>query len=217
MSCAVVPVKALAEAKSRMLPDLARAERAGLSLAMLSDVLEALLATPCLDRVVVLTPDAEAAQSARSLGAEALLRPDPGLNAAIDAAAEELALGEAEPFLVVLGDVAGLESEDVVRLCRSLAESSVPCAALAASQDGGSSALLRVPHDALPACFGPDSARRHREAAHKAGVPLHELDLPSLALDLDGPKDVAQFLARKTAGGVATRRFLESVGAGVVE
>ena len=217
MSCAVVPVKALAEAKSRMLPDLSRGERAGLSLAMLSDVLEALLAAPCLDRVIVLTPDAEAAETARSLGAGALLRADSGLNAAIDAAADELALGETEPFLVVLGDVAGLESQDITTLCRSLAESPGPCAALAPSQDGGSSALLRLPHDALPACFGPDSARRHRLAAHEAGVPLHELDLPSLALDLDGPKDVAQFLARKTAGGVATRRFLESVGAGVAE
>jgi 2-phospho-L-lactate guanylyltransferase (CobY/MobA/RfbA family) len=79
---------------------------------------------------------------------------------------------------------------------------------LAPSSDGGTSALLRAPHDVIPSRFGPDSAKRHREAAADRGVPYRELPLASLALDLDLPEDVEQFLSRAPARGRATRAVL---------
>jgi 2-phospho-L-lactate guanylyltransferase (CobY/MobA/RfbA family) len=71
--------------------------------------------------------------------------------------------------------------------------------------------LVRTPHDAIASRFGPDSAARHREAAAEAGVPLRELALPSLAIDLDEPDDVRRFLATRE-GGAATRRVLAEIG-----
>lgn len=210
MSLALVPVKQLAASKSRLFAEHAEAARRALAVAMLKDVVAALRATPRVDRVVVATPDEEVAEVARAAGAEALVRDDPGLNEALDAAAQALARGE-EPLLVVLGDVAGALPSDLECLFEALDELGGRGAVLSPSSDGGSSALLRAPHDVIPSCFGPDSAKRHREAAHARSVPYREVALPSLALDLDVPDDIVRF-RETTRGGEATRRVLEELG-----
>jgi 2-phospho-L-lactate guanylyltransferase len=94
----------------------------------------------------------------------------------------------------VLGDVAGATGRDLAALFAALG-SNGPGAALAPARDGGTAALLRRPPGAIPSCFGPDSAKRHRAAAESAGVPFHELPLPSLAIDLDRESDLAALLA----------------------
>lgn len=212
MSVAVVPVKQLSASKSRLIPELSRGELEALALAMVEDVLAALLATPEIDRVVVATPDERVAAVARDLGAEALLGPDPGLNEAIESAARRLGLGQSEPLLVVLGDVAGALPADLSRLFTALSGMpDGPAAVMAPSRDGGTSALLRRPFDVLPARFGRDSAARHREAAAELGVPIRVLDLPSLSIDLDHRDDVEQFLEGHT-GGLRTRALLDQLG-----
>ncbi len=207
-----MPVKHLAASKSRLIPELSRGELEALALAMVEDVLGALLATPELDRVAVATPDERVAALARRLGAEALLGPDPGLNAAIDSASSRLALDPGESLLVVLGDVAGALPAELSQMFSALAELPAGAGAvLAPSRDGGTSALLRRPGNALPSCFGPDSAARHRAAARSLGVPLRVLELPSLAIDLDHREDVEGFLERNS-GGLRTRALLDQLG-----
>jgi 2-phospho-L-lactate guanylyltransferase len=210
MIAALVPVKRLDAAKSRLRSVLGAAEIEGLALAMLGDVLEALLAVPALGRVVVVTPDREVAKAALEAGAEAALRADPGLNPSLDAAARELADAGARALLVVLGDVPGVEPGDVRALLEALEELGGRGVVLAPCEDGGSAALLRAPHDVIPSCFGPGSAERHRAAARAAGVPLRELPLPGLAIDLDRPEDVEAFLGR-TSGGRRTRALLRAL------
>lgn len=211
MIAAVVPVKALPEAKSRLLPHLGRDQTRRLTLAMLGDVVEELRRVPALARVVVVTPDEEVARAAREAGGEALVRPDPGLNAAVDSACATLAPGADDGVLVVLGDVAGIRAGEVEAL---LAAAPEPAASgwgrvvLAPSSDGGTSALRRLPATAIPAAFGPGSARRHRRLAERAGVPLAELALPSLAVDVDEPEDL-EALRRSGAAGPRTRECLE--------
>jgi len=211
VTTALVPVKRLAATKSRLFGDRDGAAREALAIAMLRDVIAALLAARSVARVVVTTPDADVGAIARGCGAEALVRDDPGLNAALDAAARALDLGS-EPLLVVLGDVAGALPEDLDALSAALDELGGRGAVLAPASDGGTTALLRAPHDLLPSRFGKDSAKRHREAASLHGVPFRELPLPSLALDLDVPEDVERFLTT-SLGGEETRRVLADFGA----
>jgi 2-phospho-L-lactate guanylyltransferase len=210
---ALVPVKRLAASKSRLFAALEQRQREAFSLAMLQDVIEALLATPSLDRTTVVTPDEAVGQAARAAGADALVRDDPGLNAALEAGARALELTGDEPLLVILGDVAGALPEEIEALFTALAEQRGRGVVLAASRDGGTCALLRAPHDAIPARFGPDSAKRHREAAEECGVAFCETALPSLSVDLDLPEDVELFL-RTGAGGSHTRATLNELGWG---
>jgi 2-phospho-L-lactate guanylyltransferase len=191
MIAAVVPVKALPSSKSRLRRDFDTSFVERLATAMLRDVLAALVRVPALGRVVVVTPDTDVAEVARSAGAESLVRDDPGLNPAIEAAAAEVTDGPGDGVLVVLGDVAGARSEEIAQLLEAL---DGPGVALAPSRDGGSSALLRVPRDVIPAGFGPESAEVHRERAKRAGVRFLEVALPSLAIDIDRREDLAALL-----------------------
>jgi 2-phospho-L-lactate guanylyltransferase len=212
MSAALVPVKRLVESKSRMLPQLDAAGREALCLAMLHDLLCALIATPSLDRVAVVTPDSEVAAAAHEAGAEAIHFEEPGLLTAIEHGAGVLRLAPAEPLLVVLGDVAGAVAGDLESLFRELETLGGRGVVLAPSTDGGTSALLRAPADAIPARFGPESAKAHRDEAERAGVPYRELSCPSLLLDLDDARDVERFLAKPDpAGGRETRALLRSL------
>ena len=172
---------------------------------MLEDVLEALAGVPAIAERAVVTGDPEVARVAKAAGATALLEPEDGLNPSLEAAARRL---RADALLVVLGDVAGARAEDLGALVSALEELGGRGAVLAPSSDGGTAALLRAPDDAIPNAFGPDSAARHRAAAADAGVPFRELELPSLAVDLDSPEDVAAFLAAPGAGR-RTRALLE--------
>jgi 2-phospho-L-lactate guanylyltransferase len=211
MPAAVVPVKSLSAGKSRLATALGRERAEALALAMLEDVLAALARVPGLDAVAVVTPDAEVAAAAERSGARPLLGDDPGLDAALARAAHELGPAGADGFLIVLGDVAGARADELARLLAALDAGPPPRAALAPSRDGGTAALARRPAGAFPSRFGPDSARRHREAAAAAGVPLVELDLPSLALDLDDEADLRAFLAGP-GDGPRTRALLLSLG-----
>ena len=191
MNCAVVPVKALPSSKSRLRRDFDGPVVERLAAAMLRDVVGALVGVPALARVVVVTPDAGVAETARSAGAEALVRDDPGLNPAIEAAAAEVTDAPGDGVLVVLGDVAGARSAEIAQLLEAL---DGPGVALAPARDGGSSALLRVPRDVIPAGFGPESAEVHRERAKRAGVRFLQVALPSLAIDIDRREDLAALL-----------------------
>jgi 2-phospho-L-lactate guanylyltransferase len=192
MIAAVVPVKAVDASKSRLRADFEAADVERLATAMLRDVIAALADVPTIARVVVATPDAEVARLARDAGAEALVRDDPGLNAAIEGAAAQLAAEGAEGVLVMLGDVAGARAEEIARLIDSLDGDGV---ALAPSRDGGSSLLLRIPPDAIAAGFGPQSGAVHRDRARAAGVRFEECALPSLAIDVDRREDLEQLIA----------------------
>jgi len=217
MTVALIPVKRLEESKSRLLSRLPDAKRQALTLAMLEDLLDALSRTRGLERIAVTTPDPVVAERARAAGAEILMRPEPGLNAALEDGRKRLFAGAAgarpisneDGILFVLGDVAGALPEDFERLLGLAAQDSEPGVWLAPSADGGTSALLQRPAGVIPCCFGRDSAKQHREAAAEAGIAYHEIELASLAIDLDQPEDLEAFLATR-GGGVRTRRLLET-------
>lgn len=208
---ALIPVKELDAGKSRLEPSVGRPAARRLILAMLEDVIDALRAVPRVERVEVVTPDPAVAEAARRAGAHARVRPDPGLNASLDAATRELTEAGAEASLVVLADVAGARSRELTALLEARDALGSPCVVLAPSEDGGTSALLRAPADAIPCAFGPESAERHREAAKQAGVAVRELKLPSLRLDLDTEADLRAFLAGPGAGP-RTRAALAELG-----
>jgi 2-phospho-L-lactate guanylyltransferase len=204
---AVVPVKTLPASKSRLRSWLDGPSVECLSIAMLGDVLETLRRVRALDRIAVATPDPRLAEVAREAGAEVLSTSVVGLNPAVEAACAVLAPTADDAALVVLGDAAGAQAADIEVLLDAGARRGV---ALAASNDGGTSALLRAPRDVIPAAFGPESACAHRELAASAGVPFEELALPSLAIDIDELTDLEKF-ASSASAGTRTRALLREL------
>ncbi len=204
---ALVPFKCFTRAKRRLRGRYSSEEVEQLGRAMLGDVLEALAGADTLESFTVLTDDEEVASVAREQGAQVRLRqPDPGLNPAIDAADGALREAGFDASLVVLGDLPLLRAEDVDAVILAGQQAAV---VIVPSSDGGTALLMRRPPQRIAACFGPESARRHDEAARQQGeIPVQLTRLgQDAALDLDTPEDAQRVLA--SGRTCRTRALLE--------
>ncbi|OGK86279.1 MAG: 2-phospho-L-lactate guanylyltransferase [Candidatus Rokubacteria bacterium GWA2_73_35] len=191
-----MPVKDLAAAKQRLVPTLAPDERRALARAMLGDVLAALGAAG-LDRVWVVTRDAEVAALAAARGAEPLAPPTPAENgthtAAVAFAQAEAGRRGARVFLTVPGDVPCVTAAELAALAAA-ARPGAP--AFAPSRSGlGTNGVALAPPGAMPLTFGEPSFDGHLAAARARGLEPRVLALPGLALDVDTPEDLAALRA----------------------
>jgi 2-phospho-L-lactate guanylyltransferase len=175
---AIVPVKGLDGAKSRLAPALAPDERAMLVVAMLDRVLAACEASTAISRTLLVTPEPRLARD----GVDLLL--DAGTGHA-DAIAAGLADQRArDGAIVVMADCPHVTPEAL----DALAEAARPFA-LAPSRDGGVNALALRDPDLFEPTFGVPAATTI-ERARAAGIEPAILDDPSLALDVDRPEDL---------------------------
>lgn len=209
---AVVPMKGLAEGKSRLSGYINDAERHALSLALLEHVLTVARAAAVLDSIHVLGGDSLIQHVAAA--AQAQWADDHGrdLNTALAAAARQAFAAGAGAALIMHGDLAFLTPADV----RALVAHSSNCTRLViapAESDGGTNALL-VPRGMLVGPhFGPDSFARHRAAFHTANLPVVEVVRPGLALDLDTPTDLDRYRASPLYDAAAIQRWRQHLPA----
>jgi 2-phospho-L-lactate guanylyltransferase len=185
----VVPVKRLAFAKSRLYAPGGRPlpERATLVLALALDTVAAALATPSVDRVVVVTDERTAAAALRELGAIAVPdRPDSGLNPALEFGATMAAAMAPDSGVAVLAsDLPALRADE---LQEALSEAAaVDRAFVADAADIGTALLAVGPGQPLQPRYGGDS----REAHLRSGAVELTGDWPSLRRDVDTPADLA--------------------------
>ena len=199
----VIAVKRLAAAKTRLAPVFSSATREGVVLAMLNDTITAASAVPALRVLTVVTPDEDAAATARSLGARVLVDPTPQghrnpLNNAI--AAAEASIREETPNIVALqGDLPALQPQELAEAIAAARE--YPRSFVGDRHGTGTSALFAfgVPLDPQ---FGPDSAQRHR---HSGAIELTGA-WPGLRCDIDTPDDL--MIARRLGVGAATAQAI---------
>jgi 2-phospho-L-lactate guanylyltransferase len=198
MPVPIVPLKALAEAKGRLAPEVGPLQRRLLAIAMFEDVIAALQAVPALAAPVVVSPDREVWRRADAMGCRVVEEP-PGagdLNAALAAAA---GAGNGSPLLVVAADLplasaAGLE--------RVLAADGAPVAVVPSADGGGTNVLAwRDPGSFAPS-FGPESAARH--LAVPGAVRVDDI---GLSLDVDTVEDLRVVAGRLDPSSVTARRL----------
>lgn len=187
---AIVPLKALDQAKGRLAGDLNPAARRSLTAWMFGRVITACRAAAHVDRLLVVAGDPAAAALAAAYGVPALLEPRPGLRAALDAA--DAVCAQAAATLVVAADLPLATGADLDRVCAAGAASVV----IVPTRDGGTGALYRRPPTVMPTRYGPGSAAAHAALAASAGFQATVLDLPALALDVDVAGDLHQVLGR---------------------
>jgi 2-phospho-L-lactate guanylyltransferase len=202
---AIVPVKGLALAKRRLAPVLPDAARRRLVLAMLEDVLAAVAGVGEIERVVVVTPDADAGSLAAGRGATIL--PEPGaaeLNAAVESGVAFALSRGIGRVLVLPGDIPLARPEELASLIGS--RQSAPGVTLAPSRDGnGTNAMLLAPPDAIAPCYGPGSYLQHMSQAMARHIDVNVLHLAGVGRDIDEPAD----LAALSAAAPARYGFLE--------
>lgn len=195
MRILALPVKSLAETKTRLEPILSPLERAALTLAMMEDVLDATLALAGWDSWVI-SPDEAVLEIALQRGAHTILEERPPLANAIRQLEDEAAGYMAECLAVLLADTPLVTTHALTRALHTLG----PVVLAPSADEGGTNLLLRRPATVMGAHFGVDSYRRHLEAAAEADVPTSIVQIPEIAFDLDLPGDILTVLETRKPG-----------------
>jgi 2-phospho-L-lactate guanylyltransferase len=219
---ALVPVKSLVQAKSRLAPHLSAHQRATLVLDMLQHVIHTLCDSEVFEQVYVVSADAQVLELASHWGAEALRETQTGHNPALQAAALTIMeraswrAGLYETWFT-LSQAAGRSTQPEARTLQTLrTEALLTISAdlplitpedirqlaylaecyevvLASSSDGtGTNALLLRPPLALPYLFGVNSLPAYVQEARRRNLSVTLCRNPRLGFDVDTSIDVHQ-------------------------
>ena len=195
---AIVPIRGLETAKTRLRGDLDAEERRDLVVDLLQRTLVATRDARRVHGTIVVTMDPAAAGIARDHRAVGLVERAPGLNEAIEAA-RSLALARGATAVAILpADLPAISAEAVDAVIAAGeqaarqpgAEGRKGVVVLVTDRHGiGTNALLVSPATLIDPQFGPGSHDLHRAAAGSVGAAFVELDGP-LALDVDTADDL---------------------------
>lgn len=223
---AAVPFRGPVGSKRRLAGLLDAGERERLSLAMLADVLDVLLGSERLERVLLVTPSVDCVELMRHERLTMLVEPpashdgaEPGgLNGALRHAQRVAEAGGAESLLIVPADVPSIDQSDLSAVLDAISLASLVIVPDRTAE--GTNALVLTPSSALAPSFGETSYARHLRLAHQAGLCVAVIERAGLELDLDTPADIAALLASHHTGRAATllrelrvERRLREIGA----
>lgn len=186
---ALVPVKALHEAKSRLAPYLSEAERMQLVMQMLRHVLHTLQASEQFERINVVSPDTHVLTQVREWGTQGIIEEQPGHNPALHAAAQRECARGINALLTISADLPLLRVEEIIRMIQLSQHYDV---VLAASRDGtGTNAVFMHPPLVVPYVFGIGSLQRYQQEIRWRNVSSTITHNSGLAFDIDTLDDIA--------------------------
>ena len=183
---AVVPMKPLAESKTRLHPHLARCRRAALSLSMLTWVLGVLKSFTNAEMLVV-GGDCKVGDAARRAGACWVDEVRLDLNEAVEYGFARARAAKLPAFFIPadLPLLAPANVEDALRASEDGAKLTI-CPA----HDGGTNGLIVPPNLVFAPRLGHESFKRHVEEATELGVGMNLFSSPSFESDLDTVDDL---------------------------
>lgn len=200
---AVIPVKLTDEAKQRLAPALSAPLRQKLALAMLEDVLEAVVGVSGLGGAVLVTVDPQAETLARRYGMATLADgAHDGHTGAVNAGARHLIANGRGTMLTLPGDLPLITAAEIAALIET--HGPAPSFTIAPAHDElGSNGIIMSPPRAVPLRFGEDSFFPHLAASRARGIEPRVVRLPGFAFDVDNPRDLHHFaqLGMQTRAG----------------
>ena len=205
MVVAVVPLKNLKLAKSRLSNILAEGERQELVLAMFDDVLVSLKESHFIEKIFLVADKYFNPVADVKMITEIKNR---GYDEAIIEALKDSRVNQAQAMLILPADLPLVSREELNTLIRDQEDRSIRIAG-ARDQDGTNALVMKPPH-LLATSFGVGSFKRHKKFAKALSVKIEEVNLPGLSFDVDTEKDLIDFV--QTKSDTRTYRFLDESG-----
>jgi len=209
----LIPVKDLTRAKQRLASLMTQEERTRLAWTMLENTFAAAAGARNADRVAVVTLYPPAIELAGKYGMELIAETEQiSESASVDFGSKEAKKRGATAVLrlpidlplIIAGDIETILDLD------GRDDDEEPSVVLVPSRDGaGTNAILRRPPDLFPSHFGPGSLAKHLAEAAASGAGCRVIELHRIALDIDDPNDVSEFIRR--GQGTATYDLLTAM------
>lgn len=186
---AIVPVKPLAESKSRLAGVLDENERVALTRKLLERTLLKLTRARGITRVVVISRDESILEIARKFGAFAILETNANLNDALEQARRVCIANGARALLIVPADLPKLRVRDIENII-ALGEPAPRVVIAPAARDGGTNALLLNPAHDFVFQFGENSFAKHMEQIEGSKYQIARYESDTVSFDVDVPEDL---------------------------
>ncbi|HEX5083087.1 MAG TPA: 2-phospho-L-lactate guanylyltransferase [Blastocatellia bacterium] len=198
----LIPVKDLTRAKQRLALLMTQEERTRLAWAMLENTFAAAAAARNVDRIAVVTLYAPAVELARKYGMELIAETEQiSESSSVDFGSKEAKKRGATAVLRLPIDLPLITAGDVETIFEHDGEG--PSIVIVPSRDGtGTNAILRRPPDLFPSHFGPGSLAKHLAEAAAAKAACKVIELHRIALDIDDPGDLSEFIRRGQGASV---------------
>jgi 2-phospho-L-lactate/phosphoenolpyruvate guanylyltransferase len=189
---AILPIKSFGSAKQRLAGMLGNGARQALVQAMFQDVLMSLRRVEGLDEIAVVTANTMAQRAAKGEGV-LLLEDDleHGHSEAALIGVRHAVHAGFDRALLVPGDTPLIDPLEVDGLLRGAEADGAGLVVVPDRHGEGTNALLLNPPTAIEPAFGPGSRERHCALAEAAGIAYRVEEVPSLAMDVDTPDDLA--------------------------
>jgi 2-phospho-L-lactate guanylyltransferase len=206
--CAIIPVKNLDNAKSRLSPLLQASERKTLCLTMLEDILYTVKSIKSIRQIVVVSSDPEVEGFVKAFDVIYLEEREKGLNQAVCQAIDWCSKQNVSSVLILPMDIPLVRSSDLQKMLALKNQASM---IISPSRSGdGTNALVLTPPAVAPTFYGPRSFHRHVEEASRQGISLCIYRSERIALDIDTIKDLIDFMLTD-AKEKNTYRFLDTI------
>jgi len=198
---AIVPVKPLKRAKSRLARVLTPEQREYLATQLLLRTVRLLLPLSHIQGVLVISRDTRALAMARDLGAQTVQESGtPQLNTALLRATQALRTWGGEAGLVVPADIPLLSGDDVGAVV-DMGRYHNSVVVVPDRREQGTNLLFVRPPGLIPYAFGENSFNRHQYYARDAGATVLVYRSDGASLDIDTAADLARYLELAKATG----------------
>ncbi|MFL5733628.1 MAG: 2-phospho-L-lactate guanylyltransferase [Chloroflexia bacterium] len=204
---ALVPVKSLAEAKSRLAEALSPAQRRALALDMLRHVLASIVSSGAVDRIAVISPEPDTLPLPP--GTIPLTQSRSGLNNVLEQGRVWAASTGAEALLVAHADLPLLNPEDI-RAMAALADAPNTVVLAPDRHQVGTNLMLVRPLARAHFSFGTRSYQIHRSKYTESGMAVETYISRGTSLDVDTPVDLA-YLAEQRDNPAFTGSILSGL------
>ena len=204
MTWALVPVKDLVQAKSRLSGVLAPHERRALAQAMVEDVLSVLVATGNLDGVLLVSDDPAAELLAHKYAikvvSETSLNCAAGLNPVVATAGTLLRKQGVVDIMVIHGDLPLVRVEDVNALLGIYRDTDADIVLAPDLQGVGTNVMVFSGSRPPRFSYGQGSCQAHQASAVGRGLVCELVRNSRLGLDVDTPGDLLHLYHELQAG-----------------
>lgn len=191
---ALVPVKKLTHAKSRLTNEMPLKERTDLVLSMLEHVINVLKTCREISTISIVTSDEDVRSFSLQLGVSVQTEESTGHNPALTAAAKKETNATIKGLLTISADLPLLTHFDIQKM---IDLSKLYDVVIAPSKDNGTNALLLKKPLLLPYLFGKNSFEKYEKAAKDVGIPFISHQSETLAFDIDTIEDVKKLKTLK--------------------
>lgn len=185
---AVVPVKSLQEAKSRLASALSPEERSALTLSMLNHVLAAIRASGVISSIGIVSPNSAELQLPDDIAVIEQTRS--GLNNHLEEGREWAISNGADALMIIFADLPLLTPDDI----RAIIDIGKVKGTVVLAPDrhgGGTNIMLTHPASLSAFAFGQGSYQKHRTQALPDGCRIKTYTSKGTALDIDTPEDLS--------------------------